>query len=150
MANQAPSHHEPLKDEIKEWHFHVYFFPSDPRQKQAALELRSRIMKLIKEGYFKLVPLARVNDQPIGPHPVGSFEVWCPTEYFSRAFSFFTLHRGDLSILIHPLTTLPLVDHTSRAVWLGPSFPLVYSALSEVSKLPLGQYPKLKLGYNKE
>ncbi|CAO3594187.1 unnamed protein product [Absidia cylindrospora] len=131
----------------------VYNAPSEPvdnnEQKQAALTLRNRVLSLVKDGFFKVVPLYRVNYQPIGPHPVGSYEVWCPTEYFARAFSFFTLNRGELSILIHPLTTLPLVDHSSRATWIGPSFPLVYSALSGEEDGPLGQYPKLKLGYSK-
>ncbi|KAI8097630.1 DOPA-like domain-containing protein [Halteromyces radiatus] len=138
-----------IEEEIKEWHFHIYFFQQNEEQKQQALVLRDRVLALVKEGFFKVVPFYRVNLQPIGPHPIGSYEVWCPTEHFARAFSFFTLNRGGLSILIHPLTLYPLTDHTSRAVWLGASMPLDYSSLADVEEGPLGQYPKLKLGYSK-
>ncbi|KAI9309044.1 DOPA-like domain-containing protein [Cunninghamella echinulata] len=138
-----------LKEEIKEWHFHIYFFQNNNEQKEAALALRNRVLSLVQGGFFEVVPLHRVNYGPIGPHTVGSYEVWCPTEYFARAFSFFTLNRGDLSILIHPLTKYPLKDHSSRAVWLGHSFPLDLSTLPEIDTEPLGQYPKLKLGYSK-
>ncbi|CAO3647474.1 unnamed protein product [Cunninghamella blakesleeana] len=138
-----------LNEEIKEWHFHIYFFQNNNHQKEAALALRNRVLSLVQLGFFEVVPLHRVNYGPIGPHTVGSYEVWCPTEYFARAFSYFTLNRGELSILIHPLTKYPLKDHSSRAVWLGPSFPLDLSALSEIDTGPLGQYPKLKLGYSK-
>ncbi|KAI8073865.1 DOPA-like domain-containing protein [Gongronella butleri] len=136
--------------QILEWHFHIYFFQHNEQQKQAALDLRNRVLQLVRDGYFKVVPLHRVNFEPIGPHPIGSYEVWAPKEYFAEAFSFFTLNRGELSILIHPLTTLPRTDHSTRVSWLGKPFPIDLSALPLVEDNPLGQYPKLKLGYSAE
>ncbi|ORX52446.1 hypothetical protein DM01DRAFT_1323632 [Hesseltinella vesiculosa] len=138
-----------VNEEILEWHFHIYFFQHNEQQKTAALHLRQRILDLVSEGYFKVVPLQRVNFDPIGPHPIGSYEVWAPVEHFARAYSFFTLNRGELSILIHPLTTLPRIDHSTRVSWLGAPFPIDLSALPLTDDSPLGQYPKLKLGYSK-
>jgi len=45
-----------------------------------------------------------VNLEPMGPHPVGSFEIWCPSESFASVFSYLCMNHGELSILIHPLT----------------------------------------------
>lgn len=75
LAHQAPATplHSPadVAEEIKEWHFHIYFFQDNAQQKQAALDLRTRVLGLVQDGFFKVVPLFRVNDRPIGPHPVG-------------------------------------------------------------------------------
>jgi DOPA 4,5-dioxygenase len=104
---------------------------------------------LREAGYFHAVPLATYNDVPRGPHPVGSYEVWCPRERFSRTYSFLATHRGELSVLIHPLTRREVLDHSERAAWLGKPFPLDLSALRELlPSVPL-QYPELGLGYSR-
>ncbi|CAG8754100.1 15202_t:CDS:1, partial [Dentiscutata heterogama] len=77
-----------------------------------------------------------------------SFEVWCPKEYFSRVYSWFILHRGDLSVLIHPLTKEQRSDHTDRSVWMGASVPLDVDKLRPVLVKTPRQYPELKLGYS--
>ncbi|OLL25937.1 DOPA 4,5-dioxygenase [Neolecta irregularis DAH-3] len=59
------------------------------------------------------------------------------------------LNRGDLSVLIHPLTRYEILDHTVRASWLGPSIALDPSELrQDIGQTPL-QYPELKMGYSK-
>lgn len=71
-----------------------------------------------------------------------------PKEHFSRAYSWFVLHRGVHSVLIHPLTRWAKKDHSERAAWLGQPVPLDLSAMPEFEmELPL-QYPELKLGYS--
>ncbi|OBZ75550.1 DOPA 4,5-dioxygenase [Grifola frondosa] len=139
---------EVADSEIKEWHFHIYFHKWNADEHQAALELRDAVLRLRRDGAFVAVPLFRVNTDPIGPHPVGSYEIWCPSESFASVYSYLCLNRGDLSVLIHPLTREQRKDHEIRQTWLGSSFQLNLS-MSPVNSvdLPL-QYPSLKLGYS--
>jgi len=139
-----------LRDEIKEWHFHIYFLLNNHTQAVSALKLRDAVLTLRKEGVFVAVPLFRVNTTPIGPHPVGSYEIWCPKESFASVFSYLSLHRGDLSVLIHPLTKQERADHENRNAWMGPSFPLNLDVLPLASKEVPSQYHSLKLGYSSE
>ncbi|KAJ3538522.1 hypothetical protein NM688_g6510 [Phlebia brevispora] len=129
-------------------HKHIYFHQRNAEEHHAALELRDAVLRLRREGAFIAVPLFRVNTDPIGPHPVGSYEIWCPSESFTSVYSYLCLNRGNLSILVHPLTTEQRADHETRNAWIGPSFPLDLSMLPIRSKeVPL-QYPSLKLGYS--
>ncbi|KAI9226117.1 MAG: DOPA-like domain-containing protein [Piptocephalis tieghemiana] len=137
------------EQEIKEFHFHIYYFQDNPESRESAMALREKVLDLTADGYFHAVPLATHNDRPRGPHPVGSFEVWCPKEGFSRAFGFFLQNRGSHSVLVHPLTREEAKDHTERASWMGPPFPLDITQLSPLlDRLP-AQYPELGLGYSK-
>ncbi|KAH9996680.1 DOPA-like domain-containing protein [Russula compacta] len=152
-----------LQSEIKEWHFHIYFHQKNKREVQAASDFVTLSLRL-RQGrcLFVAVPLWRVNLGPEGPHPAGSYEIWCPSESFASVFSYLCMNRGELSVLVHPLTKeevrvsffrgipSPPVsgDHETRNAWLGPSFPLDLSALPVKSKtIPL-QYASLKLGYS--
>ncbi|KAI1791521.1 DOPA-like domain-containing protein [Ganoderma leucocontextum] len=139
---------EVVESEIKEWHFHIYFHQRNADEHQAALELRDAVLRLRRDGAFVAVPLFRVNTDPIGPHPVGSYEIWCPAESFVSVYSYLVQNRGNLSVLIHPLTREERKDHEIRQAWLGPPFPLDLSTLPIKSdEVPL-QYPSLKLGYS--
>ncbi|THH20043.1 hypothetical protein EW146_g1223 [Bondarzewia mesenterica] len=136
----------------REWHFHIYFHQNNAIEHQAALDLRDAVLRLRRDGAFVAVPLFRVNTAPIGPHPVGSYEIWCPSESFASVFSYLCMHRGKLSVLVHPLTreevSLSRKDHDTRKAWIGSSFPLDLSTLPiESETVPL-QYPSLKLGYS--
>ncbi|CAG8573157.1 6522_t:CDS:2 [Diversispora eburnea] len=140
QSNPVEVQREPIEEEleeIKEFHFHVYFF-----QRDSAVKLREKIIKLTNKGFFHPVPYRITNFTP------GSYEVWCPKEYFSRVYSWFILHRGIHSVLIHPLTKDQLLDHTDRAVWMGSSVPLDTRWLRPVLPKTPSQYPELKLGYN--
>ncbi|KAI8999114.1 DOPA-like domain-containing protein [Trametes punicea] len=139
---------EVVESEIKEWHFHIYFHQRNADEHQAALELRDAVLRLRRDGAFVAVPLFRVNTDPIGPHPVGSYEIWCPSESFVSVYSYLCQNRGNLSVLIHPLTREERKDHEVRQAWLGPPFPLDLSTLPVKSdEVPL-QYASLKLGYS--
>ena len=91
----------------------------------------------------------KFNTKPIGPHPVGSFEVWVPVEYLPKMLTFMMYKRGTLSVLVHPLGRTEIRDHTSDAMWLGPSFPLDLSPL-DTSGGDDPQYPELGLGYSRK
>lgn len=135
--------------EVKEYHFHVYFFQSNASHRAGALALRDEVLRLTAAGYFHAVPLATYNDVPRGPHPYGSYEVWCPRERFSRTYQWFIRNRGEYSVLLHPLTRQEVLDHTERAAWLGHSVPLDISNLRTLlPSVPL-QYPELRLGYSR-
>mmetsp|Transcript_8706 Transcript_8706/g.10992 ORF Transcript_8706/g.10992 Transcript_8706/m.10992 type:complete len:169 (-) Transcript_8706:322-828(-) len=149
--------------EIKEFHFHVYWFQNDENSVTLATSLRERLLKQVsREKNFvavchgvteEMLPglevrnIPPVNDHPIGPHPCGSFEVWVPKESFSQVMSFFMRERGLLSILIHPLTQNVIEDHTKSAMWLGEPFRLNLNTFSPDEADP-PQYPELKLGYS--
>ncbi|KAJ3740479.1 DOPA-like domain-containing protein [Lentinula detonsa] len=141
---------EVLDNEVKEWHFHIYFAQKNADQHHAALELRDAVLRLRRDGAFVAVPLFRVNTEPIGPHLLGSYEIWVPAETFSSVFSYLCMNRGMLSILVHPLTREQRFDHESRSAWLGPTLPLDLSTLPLKSdEIPL-QYASLRLGYSSE
>jgi DOPA 4,5-dioxygenase len=89
-----------------------------------------------------------VNDVPVGPHPIGSFETWVPKEYFGIVTSWFMRNRGSLQVLLHPLSRHEIEDHTARAMWLGPSLRLDLTVLTADIGYPPLQYPELKLGYS--
>ncbi|KAI9343774.1 DOPA-like domain-containing protein [Zopfochytrium polystomum] len=137
-------------EEIKEFHFHVYWHTSDPSARAAALALRDDILRLNALGFFVAVPLARVNEGPIGPHPMGSYEVWVPTEHFARFYQWIVRNRNEkVSVLLHPLSKEEVLDHTTRAVFMGPSAPLWVDVLRpKLEHWPL-QYPELGLGYSR-
>ncbi|KAJ7063625.1 DOPA-like domain-containing protein [Mycena amicta] len=137
-----------LDSEIKEWHFHIYFHQGNSEEQHYALALRDAVLRLRRDGAFIAVPLFRVNTDPMGPHPVGSYEIWVPSETFASVYSYLCMNRGPLSILVHPLTREERADHEIRNSWIGPSFPL------DLAKLPIRsdaiplQYPSLKVGYS--
>jgi len=149
--------------EIKEWHFHTYWLLNNQNEEQKALNVRSLIIDQVRAKYFvvvcngvtsEMIPglnetnIPLFNTHPIGPHPCGSFETWVPKEYISEALSFFTLNRSGLSILIHPLTRHELEDHTTRSMFLGPSYRLNLDILDPVMDHTPLEYPELGLGYS--
>ncbi|KAF9384692.1 hypothetical protein CPB97_005459 [Podila verticillata] len=141
-----------LAAEIKEYHFHLYYFQNNTKSHESAVAIRNKLSELIDQGYVTVVPQSihgGVNPGPVGPHVLGSFELWCPIEGFARLFSWFTLNRGNHSVLIHPLTKEILIDHTERAIWMGQPLPLDFDIFEEdvAEDLPL-EHPELGLGYS--
>ncbi|KAJ3072010.1 hypothetical protein HK102_006335 [Quaeritorhiza haematococci] len=135
--------------EVKEWHFHIYWHTQSPSSRSAALYLRNRILHLTFTHYFTAKPLPTINDSPIGPHPMSSYEVWVPYESFARFYSWIVLNRPkDVSVMIHPLTREEVKDHTERAVFLGGTATLWVGGLRERLEDVPRQYPELGLGYS--
>ncbi|KAJ7646547.1 DOPA-like domain-containing protein [Roridomyces roridus] len=137
-----------LESEIKEWHFHIYFHQNNAEEQHAALELRDAVLRLRRDGAFIAVPSFKVNTDPVGPHPVGSYEIWVPAETFSSVFSYLSQNRGTLSILVHPLTRDTRMDYEQRAAWLGPAYPLDLSKLPARTEVLPAEYTSLKVGYS--
>merc|ERR1711955_143068 len=133
----------PGHDHVKEHHMHVYWFQNNEQQTEEALRLRDLLgevaakqLLVVLNGVTSYIwpglddsKVPNFNMEPIGPHPCGSYEVWVPQEGMSKALSFLMYHRGNLSVLVHPLGKTELMDHTRDAMWLGPSFPIDTSIL---------------------
>ena len=67
----------------------------------------------------------RIWDRPLGPHPIGMFEVNLFTpEQFGAFIPWLVINRGPLSALIHPNTDEEERDHSQRATWMGQPLPL--------------------------
>jgi DOPA 4,5-dioxygenase len=143
--------HPPFDDCILEWHFQVYFFQKSKESTEQALVLRQKVLDLASASSPKIyaIPLKTVNYQPMGPHLIGSYEIWVPYESYADFYPWMVLNRGNLSILVHPLTRLEVKDHTDRAVWMGDKLPLDTSVLDPELPVVPYQYPELKLGYSK-
>lgn len=151
--------------DIREWHFHVYFFQNQKDSVAAALRIKEELVAHVDSGDFvvvldgvdgKILPqlsassVARVpsvNMSPVGPHPAGSFEVWAPAESLASALSFFMRRRGELSILLHPLGPHEVEDHHARSMWLGDPWKIDLTGLPEEQEAVGSQYPELGLGY---
>lgn len=87
------------------------------------------------------VPELRIytfHTRPVGPHPIAMFEVnlFTPAQ-FGAFVPWLVMHRGPLSVLIHPNTAAARSveggveevneeekNHTTRAIWLGERVPL--------------------------
>lgn len=148
--------------QIREWHFHTYFFQQREDSVAAAHRMQERLVRAVSRGDLIVVcdgvtaevlpalnesEVPPINMGPVGPHPAGSFETWVPAEHLASALSLFMLYREELSILVHPLTLHTIEDHTGRAMWLGDSWPIDRTVLSPTSGDP-PQYRSLGLGYS--
>lgn len=63
----------PLADHCRTWWSDIYFMQKNADQHFAALELRDAVLRLRRDGAFVAVPLFRVNTEPMGPHPMGTW-----------------------------------------------------------------------------
>ncbi len=76
--------------------------------------------------------------RPIGPHPIGMFEVnlFTPAQ-FGAFIPWLVINRGPLSALVHPNTENKGEEernHTQQATWLGERLPLDMSLFKAMNK----------------
>jgi len=159
---------KPGHDMVKEYHFHPYWHQNNQQEEAAVIALRDAIIDEVAAGNMTVVCNGVTSDMvpgldeskipgfhtgPMGPHPVGSFEIWTPQEYLPHMLSFMMYHRGDINVLFHPLGEGAFRDHTHDAMWLGQSYPIDLSVFSSEVVVVVGgdpaQYPELGLGYSK-
>lgn len=103
---------------IKNYHFHLYYELNETEIAKATAildQLRSE-----KED----MPIGRIWDKPVGPHPIGSCQVTVENERFQEMMEWFLKNRQGLSLFIHPDTGDDLADHTEHTIWLGHELPL--------------------------
>ena len=58
------------------------------------------------------------------PHPIGSWGIYLPLEQFTEAASFISMYHGNLTILLHPNSGHPKIDHLLNAFWIKSFLPL--------------------------
>ena len=115
----TPAPTDPAKA-ITGYHAHVYY---DEASRAAAATLRDDLAQRFQ------VTLGRWRDEPVGPHPQAMYQVAFPVEEFPRFVPWLMLNRGDLVVLVHPLTGDDYVDHAHHALWLGAKLPLKLETL---------------------
>ncbi|RMX87174.1 hypothetical protein D0869_02556 [Hortaea werneckii] len=109
---------------------HIYYLQTNASESQFAQELWERIRREFPE-----LRIYRVWDKPIGPHPVAMFEVNLFTpEQFGAFVPWLVIHRGALSVLLHPNTGDDVRDHTQLATWMGQPYPLQVGMLREFAR----------------
>jgi aromatic ring-cleaving dioxygenase len=101
---------------IEDWHAHIYFH--DAAQKAKALAIREAI------GAQFDTRLGRVHDVPVGPHPIGMYQVHFANPLFPTLVPWLALNRDGLDILVHPNTSDAVADHSAHAIWMGAVLPL--------------------------
>jgi aromatic ring-cleaving dioxygenase len=96
---------------IEDFHVHVYY---DATSKPKAEALRSKL-----EAAFPQAEYGRWHDNPVGPHPEGSYQVKFGKALFPEIVPFIALERDGLTVLVHPNTHDDLADHRDYALWMG-------------------------------
>ena len=107
---------------IQGYHAHVYF--------DAASVARARTLCEQAAATFPL-RMGRVHERPVGPHPDWSCQLTFRSDLFAQVVPWLMLHREDLVVFVHPLTSNDLVDHRDRAMWMGAVRQLDLSMLDE-------------------
>lgn len=111
-------------------HAHIYY-PLE--QKPIAVEIHSSIASHLA-GQFTF--LSELNEGPLGPHPLPSFEVHFQEEHLPRLRSFFETHRRGLSVLIHRDTGNDPLDHRENIEWHGNPVPLDFGFFDLILRHP--------------
>lgn len=107
---------------IDSWHAHVYF---DAASRDLAWALRQTIATAL-DGQMQL---GRFHEQPVGPHPMWSYQLAVAPASFAQVLGWLTLNHGPLDVFVHPNTGDALGDHRDCALWLGRSHTLNLAAL---------------------
>jgi aromatic ring-cleaving dioxygenase len=110
----------PTSDPDSPWHAHIYYSAA---QRVAATALRDRLGRLTEAVLF----VGRMMDEGVGPHPVPQYEIHFREAALPEIVPI--LEASGLNILVHPLTTDDLADHTTLARWLGEPVALDVTAL---------------------
>ncbi|KAK4548970.1 hypothetical protein LTR36_008743 [Oleoguttula mirabilis] len=106
---------------------HIYYLQTNAAEFHFATELHERIRREFPE-----LRIYRLWEGPIGPHPIAMFEVNVFTpQQFGAFVSWLVVHRGPLSVLVHPNTGDDVRDHSQRATWMGQPIPLQLGGLRE-------------------
>merc|ERR1711879_26837 len=157
-----------LDFEIKEWHFHPYFHQTKPESLAEGKALHEKVLSEIRKGSFFAVTegiedyyesigmpispdswVGAFDEEPVGPHPVGQFQLWVPIEYLGPVWSFIAEKRGNLTVLLHPVTGNRLEEHRDMAMWQGGHYDIYFDAFTPEHNEgpPTSQFPELGLGY---
>lgn len=104
------------------YHFHLYF---SPEQFDLASEIANKLATTFK------VPVGRVWDRPVGPHPVNSCQITVKREQFEEIAAWLLKNRQGLDVFIHPEGDDDLVDHRDHIMWIGRSYEIKLDIFKE-------------------
>jgi DOPA 4,5-dioxygenase len=107
---------------IASWHAHVYF---DAASRDAAWALRTTIERALAGK----VAIGRFHERPVGPHPMGSYQLAFDADALQTVVGWLALNHGALDVFMHPNSGDELRDHRDSALWLGRSHVLNLAAL---------------------
>jgi DOPA 4,5-dioxygenase len=97
------------------YHAHVYYGPDSVEQARALVAEAGRLFQ---------VPVGRMHERPVGPHPAWSCQLTFGAGQFDEIIPWLDRHRGQLDVFVHGVTGDDLADHTTHAYWLGNEWPL--------------------------
>ncbi len=109
---------------IESWHAHVYF---DAAHRDAAWAFR----QVVDQQFGARLQLGRFHEQPVGPHPVWSYQLAFGREHFNDIVPWLVLNHGALDIFLHPNTRDELRDRRACATWIGRSYTLNLAGLTD-------------------
>ena len=121
MASDA-AYRDPDRD-VREFHAHVYFSPAT---RDSAAGLRAHLAAQASLGLV----IHPMRDGRAGPHLVTMFGVDIPKASLPTVLGFLMLNHGPHSVLVHPVTSNEVQDHSVHALWLGSPQPLDLSVLT--------------------
>lgn len=93
------------------YHAHIYY---DPTTTRAVAE---RVCDTLGKRFE--VEIEEFRDTPRGPHPISNALVIFKLDQFEHVVPYLMLNRDGLDVLVHPLTTDAVEDHSGYAIWLG-------------------------------
>ena len=112
---------------IDHYHAHVYYDPATSRDRAA--RLRERVAEK-----FPQAVLGRWHDELVGPHLRSMYQIAFPRDLLASFLPWLMLNRDGLTILLHPGTGNPYLDHTDHAVWFGSVLPLRLEVLQDTRR----------------
>jgi DOPA 4,5-dioxygenase len=119
--------------EIASYHAHVYYDPETTRGEA------ERLREWIGERFA--VTLGRWHDAKVGPHDRAMFQVAFAANVFAALVPWLMLNHGALSILVHPNTSNPRMDHVANPLWIGLPIPVHADKLPEEAELEQAPQP---------
>lgn len=111
-----------MTTQITGYHAHVYY---DAGTKEAAGIVRGGV-----EQEFPAAELGRWRDEPVGPHPMPSYQIAFTPDLFGTIVPWLATNRRGLTIFVHTETGDHIPDHTDYAMWMGSMPELKLDALS--------------------
>jgi DOPA 4,5-dioxygenase len=117
------------------YHAHIYYDPAKNR------DVAVRVCGEIDRRFS--VEIEAFRDAPRGPHPISNALVIFKPDQFQPVVEWLMLNRDELDVLVHPLTTNAVTDHSDYAIWLGNPVALKLHTLPQGrgGQLPKGVTP---------
>lgn len=100
---------------IRDFHAHVYYDAT-------TIDRARKVCEAARDRFG--IPMGRMHERPVGPHPMWSCQLTIPTDQFGEVLSWLALNRDGLIVFSHPQTGDDLADHTDHAIWMGDALEL--------------------------